>query len=148
MDALSGDGYVETGPSQFQGLHVPGLPVARLQCWRVSVAADAGLEREHIVVMAYHPLPSEEACDQIAPLLRSLAPMALLSFVQADSEGHAQVRTAAHAGEVAAAVTEVKRRGSWDESPVLRIVVQSQAFAGTIRWQMDHAEARVRAEAA
>src|SRR5262245_25723274 len=85
-------GGAPNAPADLRLTHLPGLPVGSLWYWRLGVATETG-RREHIAVMAHHPVVlADETCDAVASLLRVLYPSAVLSFVQADSEGHAQVR--------------------------------------------------------
>lgn len=128
---------------QFRLVHTPGLPIERVQYWRLNVSSRSAPEREHMVLMTHYPVLPGDVCDAIEALVRPRYPEAILSFVRADSDGYAEVHARTHPSEVAAVVAEVKRSGSWDESPVFRIVVEAQAFDVTVCWLNDHAEVRV-----
>jgi len=127
----------------FLRIHTPGLPVERAQFFRLGVSSQSASEREHLQVMTHYPVLSTELCDALADFLRPMHPQGVLSFVRSLSEGFSEVRADSHLAEVAAAVTETMRSGSWDESQVFRIVAGSHVFGVTIRWVKDHAEAAV-----
>jgi hypothetical protein len=123
-------------------IHVPGLPVDQVQFWRLSVSSSAD-SREHILVMAHYPQLSTPTCAEIRRVLRPAYPGMVLSFAHSDSEGRSELSAESHPDEVAAAIAEVKRSGSWDESDVFRILVEGRSFDVRLRWITNSSEASV-----
>jgi hypothetical protein len=127
----------------FSFVHVPGLPVDQLQFWRLEVRSSNKELRHHLVLMSHFPLRSSGTCEEIARLLRPAHPGTVLVFTRADAEGRSEIHAESHAAEAAAAIAEVKRAGSWDDSPEFQVLVGTRAFTVGLDWSEDRAEARV-----
>lgn len=126
----------------FTLLHMPDLPVPQVQAWRVVSFSESGTILEHMVLMA-QDLPGKTARRDLAARVMTICPGAVGSLIVTDGTGSAEVESESEFEAVAAVVSEIKRRGGWDESPVFRISFGSVAFDVRVDWHDDHADAAV-----
>lgn len=137
-----------SGPdTQLRFIHSPGFPLSAVQFWRLNVAQPSGEGREHLLFFPPDPAPSEETLKEIAAAFRRAYPAASLARPVRSAEGEAEILADGDPAEAAAAIAEVKRSGSWDESPVFRVVANGEMFSVMLRWLNGRSEATVSEEA-
>jgi hypothetical protein len=123
-------------PKGWRDVIVPGLPVDRIQFFRIGVRrlGAAALDK-HVLINAHQSSLTQAACEALGVVVQGAFRSDRVAAVIHDEEGRATALASGPLEDVAFAIAVVKRSCGWDESDPISIHFGAETYHVHLMYQ-------------